>query len=235
MTDPSKKVLFIVTSNGELGRTGKPTGFHWEELATPYYIFGEHGYGVDFASPKGGNPPYDPRSLKDDEAELPPSVQTFLKDNRALGRLEASRPLEQAGVDEYAAVYLPGGHGTMWDLPQNQALQGLLREADRQGKIIGSVCHGPAGFVGAERAEGDPLVKGREVSCFTDEEERAVGLDDVVPFLLESRLRELGADVKKAGKFKPCVVADGNLVTGQNPASCGGVAEKMLELLGERR
>lgn len=232
MSDPANTILIIVTSNGKLGDTGKPTGFHWEELTTPYYAFQDAGYEVEFASPEGGQPPYDPRSLKDDEAERPQSVRRFLSDETAQGRLKASKRLDDVSMDDYAAVYLPGGHGTMWDMPDNEVVHRLLQQADQQGKPIGSVCHGPAAFVGAAGADGQPLVSGREVNAFTDEEEKAVQLDQVVPFLLESKLRELGAKFKNADKFQPCVVADGNLITGQNPASCAGVAEQLLARLG---
>lgn len=234
----TRKALFVATSNGQLGDTGKPTGFHWEELATPYYILEEHGCAVEFASPNGGRPPHDPGSLKDNQEERPESVRRFLSDQEAMRKLETSRALEEVSMDDYDVIYIPGGHGTMWDLPGNDALAGLLKQADSQGKIIGSVCHGPAAFVGATDADGNPFVKGRQVNCFTDEEERAVGLDDVVPFLLESKLRELGADFTHAGKFEACVAVDGNLVTGQNPPSCAGVAEKIVALLesgAERR
>jgi putative intracellular protease/amidase len=235
MAENTNRILFVVTSHDRLADTGKPTGFHWEELTTPYYSFQEQGYEVSFASPAGGKPPYDPGSLKDDESERPESVRKFLADDAAKERLANSRSLDTVSMDDFAAVYLPGGHGTMWDLPNNRALGRLLKQADTQAKPIGAVCHGPAGFVGAEAADGEPLVKGREVNSFTDEEEQAVGLDAVVPFLLESKLRELGANFRKAGKFEACVVTDGNLVTGQNPMSCGQVAEKMLEELARRR
>jgi putative intracellular protease/amidase len=235
MAERSNKILFVVTSHDRLGDTGKPTGFHWEEVSTPYYIFEKQGYSVEFASPSGGKPPHDPGSLKEDESERPESVRRFLNDDTAKRKLSESKPLDEVTMDDYAAIYLPGGHGTMWDLPNNQALIRLLRQTDVQAKPIGAVCHGPAGFVGAEGADGEPLIKGREVNCFTDEEEKAVGLDDTVPFLLESKLREIGADFKKSGKFEECVVSDGNLVSGQNPASCRGVAEKMLEELDRRR
>jgi len=232
MSDPANTILIVVTSNDKLGDTGKPTGFHWEELTTPYYAFREAGYEVEFASPRGGKPPYDPGSLKEDENERPDSVRRFLEDEAAQGNLNTSKRVDDLSMDDYAAVYLPGGHGTMWDMPDNEAVHRLLRQADQQGKPIGSVCHGPAAFVGATGADGKPLVSGREVNAFTDEEEKAVLLDEVVPFLLESRLRELGASFKKADKFQACVVKYGNLVTGQNPASCRGVAEQLLTLLG---
>ncbi len=137
-------------------------------------------------------------------------------------------------MSRFDAVYFPGGHGTMWDLPHNSDVAALLREADEQGKVIGAVCHGPAAFVGASGANGEPLVKGRTINSFTDAEEQAVELDETVPFLLESKLREEGGDFTKAEKFEACSVADGNLVTGQNPKSAEGVANKMLEVLDKR-
>jgi len=235
MNDSRQNVLFIVTSNDRLGDTGKPTGFHWEELATPYYTLEESGYGVEFASPKGGLPPHDPGSLKDDDSERPESVRRFLADDTAMNKLKASQRLDQPDLSGYAGLYIPGGHGTMWDLPHNEDLGRLLREADSMNKVIGSVCHGPAAFVGVSSGDGDPFVKGREINSFTDEEEQAVGLDGAVPFLLESELRDLGGRFTKSGKFEPCVVVDGNLVTGQNPPSAAGVAEQMVALLQSAR
>lgn len=136
-------------------------------------------------------------------------------------------------VSDYDAVFLPGGHGTMWDLPKSDRLAQIISEAIVQGAVVSAVCHGPAGLVSAKTATGESVVKGRKVAAFTDSEERAVGLTETVPFLLESRLRELGADIQKADDFEACVVADGNLVTGQNPMSSELVAQKVLSLMKE--
>lgn len=224
----TKRVLFLLTSNGELGDTGKKTGFHWEEMTTPYWQLRDAGYAVDFASPKGGEPPADPKSAEEDGR--PASVQRFMDDAEAMKALATSRSVSEVNSDDYVAVYLPGGHGTMWDLAQTNAVGGLIARAYVDGAVVGAICHGPAGLVGAVLPDGIPLVRGKRVNSFTDAEEREVGLDEVVPYLLESRLRSLGAEFEgNAKSFGPYVVRDGRLITGQNPAS----AEKLGKLLIE--
>lgn len=221
-------VAIIATSNDKMGDTGDRTGFHYEELATPYLAFTQAGYNVTFASPKGGNPPADPASLADNPDDQPESVRRFLADEDALAALENSTELGVLEPDGFDAVYLPGGHGTMWDFPENSVLAKFVSAVYENGGVVGAVCHGPAGLVGAKLSDGEPLVKNRAVNSFTDEEERRIGKDKVVPFLLETKLRELGARFEGSAPFERHVVRDGRLVTGQNPASAQAVADGMI-------
>ncbi|KZD12139.1 type 1 glutamine amidotransferase domain-containing protein [Oceanibaculum pacificum] len=216
--------LFVVTGHTELGDTGKQTGFHFEELSTPYYILRDAGHEVVFASPAGGEVKPDPGSLKP-RGENVPSVERFLDDAQAMDALKNTQPTKAVKADDVSGIYLPGGHGTMWDLPQDAALAKLIGALDEARKPVAAVCHGPAGLVAAKRSDGEPLVKGRRVNSFTDAEERKVELTDVVPFLLETRLRELGAEFEHAGLFEAHVTRDGNLITGQNPASAKRLGE----------
>lgn len=225
-------ILIILTSHARLGDTGRPTGFHWEELATPYWAFRDAGHTVRLASIAGGAT-HDPSSLKNSAAD-PGSVRRFLADDAAMAALRAAPALATLADARPDAIFLPGGHGTMWDLPGNATLAALLGRAFDRGAVIAAVCHGPAGIVSARRADGQPIVAGRRVNSFTNAEEAAIGLTDAMPFLLESRLRELGARFEGGANFQPHAVRDGNLVTGQNPASAEGVARLVLEALAEQ-
>lgn len=227
----SRTILIVVTSHDTFGGTGRPTGFHWEELATPYWMFRDAGFEVELASIRAGVAPQDPGSFKDDPAARPASVQRFVEDTSAMSALRSTRAVTELDSANYAAVFLPGGHGTMWDLPTSDALARLLGEAFDRGAMIGAVCHGPAGLVAAKRADGQAIVHGLRVNAFTDAEERAIDADAIVPFLLESRLRELGARFEGGPNFQPYAVRDGNLVTGQNPQSALMVAQQMLAAL----
>jgi putative intracellular protease/amidase len=222
------KVLIVLTSHAQMGDTGEPTGFWLEEFTTPYYAFVDAGADVDLASIRGGKAPVDPRSLEG-EAISSPSVQRYLKSEQLKHALETTAPLEQMATGRYDIVFLPGGHGTMWDLPQSEPLARLVAATLERGDVVAAVCHGPAGLVSARSANGKPVVEGRRVAGFTNGEERAAGLTDVVPFLLESRLRELGGRYESGPDFQPFAVADGKLVTGQNPMSSARVAELALE------
>jgi putative intracellular protease/amidase len=224
----ARKVLFVLTSNQKLGDTGRKTGAHAEELTTPYYVLEDAGFEVDLASPQGGETPLDALKERGQNAE---SVERFLDDQYAMDKLKLTKRLDQVLAEGYLAVYLPGGHGTMWDLPNDPRLGQLLAGMYDAGKPVAAVCHGPAGFVGVTRSDGKPLVAGKRVNSFTDAEERAVELDGVVPFLLESKLRELGATVETADKFTAKVVEDGNLLTGQNPMSAQPLAERLRDRL----
>lgn len=200
----------------------------FEELTTLYYVFADAGADVDIASIAGGKVSVDPNSLLA-EGGNPASVDRFLKDEAAMRKIEASKSLADISAGDYAAIFLPGGHGTMWDMPDNEALAVLISTAWASGKVVAAVCHGPAGLVHAEDADGKPLVAERKVSAFTNEEEAAAGLTQVVPFLLETRIRELGALYQSGPAFQPHAIRDGKLVTGQNPASSEKVAELVLE------
>lgn len=225
----SATILFVVTSHAMMGDTGEKTGVWFEELSTPYYVFEDAGYDVKLASTAGGEIPIDPRSVADDE--LPESVQRFKADDAAMQALKTTPSVEGLKADDYAAVFLPGGHGTMWDLPKSEGLATLLSNAYQAGKPVSAVCHGPVGLIHATNAQGEPIVKGKTVAAFTNEEEAAVELTDAVPFLLEDKLKELGADFSEAAAFTPHAVADGNLITGQNPMSSEKTAKLVIEYL----
>lgn len=228
------KIVIVLTSHDRLGDTGRKTGFFFEELATPYWAFVDAGYTVEIASIAGGPAVHDPTSLAADESARPSSVRRFLGDEAAMAKLSATLPVAAIDPSAAAAVFLPGGHGTMWDFPGDPHLTRLIASVHDAGGVVGAVCHGPAGLVGARRPDGSPLVAGRRVTSFTDAEEAAVGLADVVPFLLESRLRELGALFVAGPNFASNAVRDGRIVTGQNPTSSGPVAELMLDALVTR-
>ncbi len=218
----------ILTSQATMGADPRPTGVWFEELATPYYAFVDAGAEVDIASIAGGKIPVDPHSIES-EGKNPPSVERFLKDKAAMAKIEASAKIDGIDPAGYAAMFLPGGHGTMWDVASSPVLGNLLTKAWAGGKVVAAVCHGPAGLVNAKDINGQPLVAGRRVSAFTNSEEVAAGLDKTVPFLLETRIRELGAKYEKGGDFQPFAVADGKLITGQNPQSSEKVAELVLQ------
>lgn len=221
------KALFILTSHDTLGDTGKPTGFYWEELAAPYWILSDAGWQIELASIKGGKPPADPSSAEGDA--MTDEVRRLLADEAVMNKLENTTKVEEVEVSGCDIVFLPGGHGTMWDLPNSKALGDLLGRAFDKGAVVGAVCHGPAGLLSARLASGDPLVHGRRVAGFTNSEEDAVGLSDVVPFMLEDQLKAQGGHHQKGPDWQPFAVADGNLVTGQNPASSAEVARLMLK------
>ena len=219
----AKSVLMIVTSHGRIDEQ-HPTGLWFEEFAAPYTLFKQAGYGVAVASPAGGDTPIDPRSLEAYEAT---------PENEAAKAALQQLPglTEGFTADDYDAVFFPGGHGTMFDLPDNPQVQRLIKEFQVRNKVIAAVCHGPACLVNVALSNGEPLVRGRRVAAFTDSEERAVELDQAMPFLLESRLRQQGAEVVTAQDWQDHVVVDGNLVTGQNPQSSASAARAVLELL----
>lgn len=220
------KALFILTSHDTLGESGKPTGFYWEELAAPYLILTDAGWQVELASIAGGRPPADPASAEGDAATT--EVRRLMADEAAMNKLAHTQRVEDVEVSGCDIVFLPGGHGTMWDLPGSRALGDLLGEAWAKGAVIGAVCHGPAGLLGARLPSGDPLVRGHRVAGFTNSEEAAVGLAETVPFSLEDALTEQGGRHQKGPDWQPFAIADGRLVTGQNPASSAEVARLML-------
>jgi putative intracellular protease/amidase len=230
----NKSVLMIVTSNAQMGSTGKPTGIWAEELATPYYALRDAGVKVLLASPAGGAVPIDAGSLKP-LGQNAPCVDRMLADEILQHSLaHTATASSQRGAD-FDAVFFPGGHGTMWDLPTDSGVTQAVESAFQAGKFIASVCHGAAGLVTARRADGESIVKGLKVNSFTDAEEAAVGLTDVVPFLLESRLRDLGGHFENAANWQPFVVCDGLLITGQNPQSSELVAHQLLNALGPKK
>lgn len=223
------KVLIIVTSHAVLGDTSTKTGLWLEELAVPYQAFVQAGATVDLASPLGGPAPVDPKSEETPSAE----VKAFLADRDAVAKLKATMPLSKV-KGPYDAVFVAGGHGTMWDLPVSPEVARVLSSTWREGGVVAAVCHGPAALVGAKDKDGQPIVKGRRFTAFTNEEEAAVGLTKIVPFLLESRLAELGGRFERGPTWASHVARDGQLVTGQNPASSGAAAREVLAAIKER-
>ena len=218
----SKNILVVVTSHSSIDST-HPTGLWFEEFAMPYLAFRAQGMQITIASPRGGVVPIDPRS------ELEIEQDESLKAARTA--LQRTQPLGQMTATNFDAVFLPGGHGTMFDLPGNTTLQCLLADFAQADKVISAVCHGLAGFVGVQLASGKPLVAGRTITAFTNEEERATGLDPLMPFLLETRLRELGGRFVEGPNWADHVERDGKLITGQNPQSSGSVAQAIIDVL----
>ena len=230
MAAPTPRALIIATAAATFAdKPDTPAGCWAEELMVPYLKFRSAGYEVDIATPGGKTVPWTPNSLKP-EAK-PPAVEQFLADKA--DACKAERPLSLAVVDlsrEYAIVYVPGGHGAMVDLPDNERLQQLLWQAWKRGAVLASVCHGPAALVRLMDADaGEPLLKGRRVACFTNEEERSTGLQGVVPFLLEDAVKKAGAMYEAAPPWQSHVVRDGRLVTGQNQASSARLADVAIE------
>lgn len=223
------KVLFVLTSHDELGNTGRKTGFWIEEFAAPYYILTDAGVEVTIASPKGGQPPIDPMS--DEPDAQTESTKRFKKDEALKEKLSASHKLSEIKAEDYDAVFYPGGHGPLWDLATDKTSADLIEAFYNSQKYVAFVCHAPAALKNVKALNGEPLVKGKKLTGFTNEEEEAVKLTDVVPFLVEDMLKENGAEYDKKGAFQPYVIEDGLLITGQNPASSGPAAEKLLELL----
>jgi putative intracellular protease/amidase len=223
------KILIVLTSHDQLGNTGKKTGFWLEEFAAPYYVFKDAGATITLASPKGGQPPLDPKSdLPESLTEL---TKRFRKDKAAQAELANTKKLSDVSADDFDAVFYPGGHGPMWDMPDNKISIALIEAFVKADKPIGAVCHAPAALVNVRGKDGEYLVKSKRVTGFTNAEEEAVGLTAVVPFLLEDRLKERGGLYSKGADWAPYVQVDGKLVTGQNPASSRLAAQELLKLL----
>ncbi len=228
------KVLFVLTSHTILGSTGRETGFYFDEMATPYWKLIDAGHTVTIASIAGGTAQHDPGSINADASKRPAPVARFLTDPAAMAQLSATPDISAINPDEFDAVFLPGGHGTMYDFPENADLAAVVGRIWQAGGVVSAVCHGPAGLLEAKHADGRPLVMGMRVNSFTDAEEAAAGLTTQMPFLLETRLRDLGAVFESTDNFQPHAVRDGRLVTGQNPASALLVAEHLVAALAER-
>jgi putative intracellular protease/amidase len=223
------KMLMVLTSHGELGDSGSKTGLWLEEFAAPYYAFKDAGAEVVLASPKGGQPPIDPRS--NDEGALTADTRRFALDAPAQAALARTHPLGDIAGHDFDAVFYPGGHGPLWDLAGNVDSQHLIERLYAAGKPVGAVCHGVAALREARGPFGLPLVRGKHVTGFSDAEEAAVGLTDEVPFSVEQMLKDHGGIYASKPDFKPHVVTDGLLVTGQNPASSADAAKALLALL----
>ncbi len=227
------RILMIVTSNARMGDTGQPTGLWAEELAVPYYALADAGVEVTLASPAGGPAPIDPGSVKP-VGKNDPVVERFLADAALQARIAKTPKASDFDGAEFDAVFFPGGHGTMWDLPVDAGVTRAVERAFAARKLIASVCHGAAGLVTAKRPDGQSIVKDLRVNSFTDAEEVAVGLEKVVPFMLETRLRALGGHFVGAANWQPFALRDGQLITGQNPQSSHLVAQELLAALNVR-
>lgn len=227
----SKRILMVLTSHDRLGDTGEPTGFWLEELAAPYYTCLDAGAEVVLASPKGGKPPLDPKS--DAEESQTEATRRFQQDAEAQQALATTHRLSDIDAEDYDAVFYPGGHGPLWDLVDDAESIRLIESFWAQQKPVAAVCHAPIALIHARDTQGEPIIRGRQVTGFTNGEEDAVGLTDVVPHLVEDALISGGAEYSKADDFAPYTRRDGYLITGQNPASSEPTAKLMLEALGQ--
>ncbi|MDD9885634.1 MAG: type 1 glutamine amidotransferase domain-containing protein [Gammaproteobacteria bacterium] len=227
------KILMVLTSHDRLGDTGDKTGFWLEELAAPYYVFTDAGAEVALASPAGGAPPQDPKSDAPDMQT--DAIVRFKADNAACAALAATLKLADINAGDYDAVFYPGGHGPLWDLAGDADSVALIEAMHRDGKPVAAVCHGPCVLLRATTPDGSPLVRGCAVTGFSNTEEDAAGLTDAVPFLVEDELRRLGGRYTKAADWQVCVAVEGNLVTGQNPASSSSAADEVLKQLARQQ
>jgi putative intracellular protease/amidase len=226
------KVLMAVTSHDQLGNTGRKTGFWLEEVAAPYYVFKDAGVQVTLASPKGGCPPLDPKSNE-------PNFQTditrrFEKDADANAQLDKTVRLDSVKQEDYDTVFYPGGHGPMWDLAEDNHSIKLLESFLAAGKTFAVVCHSTGALRQVKTPDGKPLVEGKTVTGFTNGEEGEVELTKVVPFLVEDEMMRLGATFSKVKNWSVHTVADGQLITGQNPASSGPAARLLIDVLRKK-
>jgi putative intracellular protease/amidase len=224
-TTKMKKILFVVTSHSTKGSTGQPTGYYLAEVSHAWEVLKNAGYEIDFVSPLGGKPPVDGYNLND------AVNKTFVDDVVYQNKINNSLTPSQVNVSDYAAIYYAGGHGTMWDFADNIELAKIAATIYEAGGAVAAVCHGPSGLVNIKLINGKYLVEGKKVNAFTNEEEIAVKLENVVPFMLETKLIERGATFEKAGLWQEKVVVDGRLITGQNPASAKKVGEELLKIL----
>jgi putative intracellular protease/amidase len=226
------KVLIVLTSHDQLGDTGKKTGFWIEEFAAPYYTLSDAGVAITLASPKGGQPPIDPKSAEPDfQTE---ATKRFDHDQELQAKLAHTYTLDEVNESDFDAIFYPGGHGPLWDLTSNERSIALIEQFYTKGKPVAAVCHAPAALLHAKTPEGQPLVKGKQVTGFSNTEEEAVGLTKVVPLLVEDGLKEQGGIFSKGNDWQSYVLQDGHLITGQNPGSSEAVAQKLIALLEQQ-
>jgi putative intracellular protease/amidase len=227
------KVLIVLTSHGELGNTGEKTGFWIEEFASPYYVLADAGAELTLASPKGGQPPVDPKSESADAQSS--YTKRFYGDYDLIDKVAHTFKLSEINEADYDAVFYPGGHGPLWDLATDATSIALIENFYKNNKPVAFVCHAPAAVLKVKAPDGEPLVKGKEVTGFSDTEEDAVKLSKVVPFLLEDELKKLGALYSKGDNWSSYVKTDGLLITGQNPASSEAVAKLLLTAINDKK
>ncbi len=223
------KILMVLTSHDQMGDTGHKTGFWLEEFTAPFYVFKDAGADITLASPKGGQPPVDPNSEAEDA--LTESTRRFSEDTHAREMLASTRKLADVDMNQYDAIFYPGGHGPLWDLAEDDKSIALIKTAYEQDKVIGAVCHAPAVFKNVFVKPDQNIVGGREVTGFSNTEEDAVQLTNIVPFLLEDMLKQNNARYSRGDDWAPHIVVDGKLITGQNPASSEGAAKAVLQAL----
>ena len=226
------KILTVLTSHDQLGDTGKKTGFWLEEFAAPYYVLKDAGADITLASPKGGQPPLDPKSDVADAQT--PATERFKADAAAQQALATTLPLSQVQADDFDAVFYPGGHGPLWDLAEDRTSIALIERFQAQNKPVAAVCHAPGVLRHVKAANGLPLVSGKKVTGFSNSEEAAVQLTEVVPFLVQDMLIANGGRYSSTNDWQSHVVVDGLLITGQNPGSSDATAEALLERLTKR-
>lgn len=217
-----KKILFVVTSHDKKGDTGQPTGYYLGEVSHPWEVLHKAGYEIDFVSPKGGTPPVDGLDLEDQVNKA------FWENKEYKTKIDHSLKPNEVKPEDYGAIFFAGGHGAMWDFADNPELAKITTNIYENGGVVGAVCHGPAGLVNVKLSNGMYLVDGKKINAFTNEEETAVKLENIVPFLLENKLIERGAKFEKSGLWQPYVTIDQRVVTGQNPQSAKGVGEAIL-------
>ena len=223
------RILMVLTSHDKLGNTGHKTGFWLEEFASPYYVFRDANADITLASPEGGQPPLDPKS---DEADFQTdATRRFKEDADAQAALANTQKLADVSPENFDAVFYPGGHGPLWDLAEDNNSIALIESMYGSGKPVAAVCHAPAVLKNAKASDGSPLVNGKSVTGFSNSEEDAVQLTEVVPFLLEDELKGKGGNYSKGEDWHPYTITDGNLITGQNPASSELAAKAVLEML----
>lgn len=223
------KVLFVVTSHDQLGNTGKKTGFWVEEFAAPYYLLKDAGFDIVVATPKGGQAPIDPKS-EDPDAQTP-ATERYYQDIQVQKIIANTQKLSDQKADDFDAVFYPGGHGPLWDLAEDKDSQQLIFDFYNSKKPVAAVCHAPGVFKNIKLENGKPFVEGKNVTGFSNTEEEAVQLTDVVPFLVENELKNAGGHYTKTDDWGVHVVQDGLLITGQNPASSEAAAEKLISVL----
>jgi len=226
------KVLFVLTSHSELGNTGKKTGFWVEEFAAPYYVMADAGVDITLASPKGGQPPIDPKSEAPDAQTA--ATKRYFADEALKEKMANTKRLADVNAANFDAVFYPGGHGPLWDLYNDKHSIALIQNFWTAGKPVAAVCHAPSALLNVTNEKGEPLVKGKKVTGFTNTEEEAVQLTNVVPYLLEDELKAKGGNYSRSSDWSAYVVQDGMLITGQNPASSEEAAKKLLALLQKK-
>ena len=224
------KVLFITTSAEKITDDWQ-TGVWFEELSTPYYIFEDSGVNVTIASHNGGKPPFDPTAFEPEN--VTDSVTRFQQDEKAMNKLNNSLKAEELDFSKYDGIFYPGGHGVIVDLPYNDIIARKVAEFFEEGKPVASVCHGPAALLNVRLGNGDSIIKDKKVTAFCNNEEEAIGVKDIVPFLIEDEFKKLGGTFEHGENFAEFAIADGNLITGQNPASSAKTAKLLLNIINQ--